>query len=142
MDNTNITLPLLNVHSAHCAGRVEKALHAIPALAAAEVDLDRKVAILPKEATAPQLREAVAAIRAAGYDVDMDHHRLTTSNITCTGCSDRATIMLNDLVGVVSAKIDHVARTADLGTVKGLLTDKALSEALRPAGYALLPLVA
>lgn len=138
----NITLPLLNVNSAHCAGRVEKALHAIPALASAQVDLEQKMAMLPKEVTAPQVREAVAAIRAAGYDVEMDHHRYTTSNITCTGCSNRATIMLNNLVGVIGVKIDHAPRTADLETIKGMLTEKELSDALRPGGYALLPLAA
>ncbi len=142
MDNMNITLPLLHVNSAHCAGRVEKTLHAIPALASAKVDLEQRMAILPKEVTAPQVREAVAAIRAAGYDVEMDYHRYTTSNITCTGCSNRATIMLNNLVGVIGVKIDHAPRTADLETIKGMLTEKELSDALRPGGYALLPLAA
>lgn len=139
MNRTNILLPLTGIHSAHCATRAEKALHTIPALADASVDLAAKVARLGADASAQIVREAVAAIRAAGYQVPTEQHRFTTSNITCNGCSNRATSLLNDLPGVVSVRIDHASRSAELEVVEGMLTDRDLSDALRPAGYDLLP---
>lgn len=139
MDRTNILLPLTGVHSAHCATRVEEALHNIPDLTAAKVDLAGEVALLGANASAQVVREAVAAIRAAGYQVRTEQHRFTTSNITCSGCSNRATILLNSLAGVMDVKIDHASRTAELEVVQGMLTEQDLSNALRPAGYGLLP---
>ncbi|MBL0037139.1 MAG: heavy-metal-associated domain-containing protein [Flavobacteriales bacterium] len=87
MDNTNITLPLLDVNSPHCALRVEKAIRTVPAIAGAEVDLNAHVANLPSTAPAQAVREAVAAIRQAGYNVATEAHRFTTTGVTCAGCA-------------------------------------------------------
>ncbi|WKZ64983.1 MAG: cation transporter [Flavobacteriales bacterium] len=142
MDNTNIALPLLDVNSAHCALRVEKALHGVPTLEEARVDLDRHLATLRSATSAQAVREAVAAIRKAGYNVATERHRFSTTGITCAGCANKAGDILNKLPGVVSATADHVTRTADVEVVQGTLTQEDLLNALRPAGYGLLPVAA
>ena len=63
-------------------------------------------------------------------------------NITCAGCANKAGDILNKLPGVVSATADHVTRTADVEVVQGTLAQEDLLNALRPAGYGLLPVAA
>lgn len=138
MHNTNITLPLLDVNSAHCALRVEKAIRTVPAIAGAEVDLNAHVAHLTSTAPATAVREAVAAIRQAGYNVATEAHRFTTTGVTCAGCAKSVGTILNKLPGVISARVDHVERTAEIEVVKGTLSIDDLLNALKPAGYGLI----
>ena len=142
MDNMNVALPLIDVNSAHCALRVEKALHNVPTLAAATVTLSSHVANLEAGTSAQAVREGVDAIRHAGYNVATERHRFSTTGITCAGCANKAGDILNKLPGVVSATADHVTRTADVEVVQGTLTQEDLLNALRPAGYGLLPVAA
>ncbi len=138
MDNTNITLPLLDVNSPHCALRVEKAIRTVPAIAGAEVDLNEHAAHLTSTAPAQAVREAVAAIRQAGYNVATEHHRFTTTGVTCAGCANSAGNILNKLPGIISARVDHVDKQAEIEVVKGSLTVDDLLNALKPAGYGLI----
>lgn len=139
MDHTTISLPLLDVNSPHCALRVEKALHNVPSLAAATVDLAAHVADLEAGTSAHAVREAVAAIRQAGYHVATEAHRFSTTGITCAGCANKASDILNKLPGVVSATADHVTRTAEVEVVQGTIALDDLLTALKPAGYGLIP---
>lgn len=134
-----INLPLLDVNSAHCALRVEKALHTVPALTTATVDLAAHVANLEAGASAQAVREAVVAIRQAGYNVATEVHRFSTTGITCAGCANKAGDILNKLPGVVSATADHVTRTAEVEVVEGAISLDDLLTALKPAGYGLVP---
>ncbi len=136
--NTNISLPLLDLNSAHCALRVENAIKTVPALAGSNVDLEKHIANLNNTATAPDVREAVAAIRNAGYNVATEQYQLNTTGITCAGCANKAGSILNTLPGVISAKVDHVTNTAELEVVSGLLSFDDLLAALKPADYGLL----
>ena len=139
MDNPIITLPLLDVNSPHCALRVENAIRTVPAIASAEVDLQAHVAHLTSTAPAQAVREAVAAIRQAGYKVATEAHRFTTTGVTCAGCATSVGTILNKLPGVVSATADHVTRTAEVEVVQGAISLDDLLTALKPAGYGLIP---
>ncbi|MBK9415724.1 MAG: cation transporter [Flavobacteriales bacterium] len=138
MEHKNILLPLSGVESQHCATRVEKALHAVPTIADAYVDLPGKVAVLNANTPADTVRQAVGTIRSAGYEVITEQRAFKTANITCGGCSNSATNLLNKLPGVLDIRIDVGQRTADIEVVKGALTDTELINALKPAGYDLL----
>lgn len=138
MDNTNITLPLLDVSSPHCALRVEKAIRTVPTIAGAKVDLNAHVANLTSTTPATAVREAVAAIRQAGYNVATEVHRFTTTGVTCAGCASNVGTILNKLSGVVSARVDHLEKTAEIEVVKGALSIDDLLNALKPAGYGLI----
>lgn len=138
MDNTNITLPLLDVNSPHCALRVEKAIRTVPAIAGAEVDLNAHVAKLTSTTPATAVREALAAIRQAGYNVATEVHRFTTTGVTCAGCASSVGTVLNKLPGVISARVEHVEKLAEVEVVKGTLSIGDLSNAVKPAGYGLI----
>jgi Cu+-exporting ATPase len=138
MDNTNITLPLLDVNSPHCALRVEKAIRTVPAFAGAVVDLNAHVARLSGASSAQAVREAVAAIRQAGYNVATEHHHFTATGVTCAGCAKSVGNILNKLPGIISARVDHVDKQAEIEVVKGTLTVDDLLAALKPAGFGLI----
>jgi len=139
MDNTTITLPLLNVNSPHCALRVEMAIRSVPAITTAEVDLDAHVAHLTSSVPALAVKEAAAAIREAGYQVVTDQRTFDTTGITCGGCVKSVTTILSALPGVLAVAVDVPNNTATVEVVSGTVSDDTLAEALKPTGYRLLP---
>ena len=132
-----LSLPLINVNSAHCAMRVQQTIGTVPGLGHARVDLPTHRALIADAASALDVREAVLRVRNAGYDVQTDQYTLNTTGITCAGCANKAGTILNGLRGVVSARVDHVTNTAEIEVVSGMLTFEDLLAALRPAGYGL-----
>ena len=138
MDKTTITLPLLDVHSPHCALRVEKAIRTIPAITAVDVDSDAHVAHLTSSEPAQALKEAVAAIRQAGYQVATDQRHFDTTGINCGGCAKSVSTILGALPGVLTVAVDVPNNTATVEVVKGTVSDGTLAEALKPTGYRLL----
>ncbi len=139
MDNTTITLPLLDVNSPHCALRVEKAIRSVPTITTADVDLGAHLAHLSSTAPAQAVKEAVAAIRQAGYQVATDQRSFATPGITCGGCAKSVTTILGALPGVLAVDVDVPNNTATVEVVKGTVSDNTLADALKPTGYRLLP---
>ncbi|MBS1580605.1 MAG: cation transporter [Bacteroidetes bacterium] len=140
--DTSIPLPLLGVESAHCAMRVEQALRTVPAITGIDVRRADQVAVITSASPGPAVREAVAAIRRAGYDVAVEQHRSGTQGISCAGCAGSATAALTALPGVLDVALDVAGATATITTIKGALSTDDLARALRPLGYGLLPLAA
>jgi len=139
MDNTTITLPLLDVNSPHCALRVEKAIRTVPAITAVDVDLNAHVAHLTSNAPAQAVKEAVTAIQQAGYHVATEQRHFDTTGITCGGCVRSVTTVLSALPGVLAVAMDIPNNTATVEVVKGTVSDETLAAALMPTGYRLLP---
>lgn len=137
MQHAFIPLPLIGVNSPHCALRAQSAIRTVAEMAEARVDLTTQRALIADASTAQQVREAVAVIRKAGYNVGTEQHVLNTPGITCAGCANKAGAILNGLRGVVSARVDHVTNTAQIEVVSDMLTFDDLLAALRPAGYGL-----
>jgi copper chaperone CopZ len=137
--NTNISLPLIDVNSAHCALRVENAIKTVPALAESNVDLERHIANLSSTATAQNVRDAVTAIREAGYNVATDTRTFDTTGISCGGCVNSVTKILNGLPGVLALSVDVSGRTATVEVVHGSVPYEELTTALKPTGYRLSP---
>ncbi|MBK9515543.1 MAG: heavy-metal-associated domain-containing protein [Flavobacteriales bacterium] len=117
MDNSNITLPLLDVNSPHCALRVKNAIHSVPSITAVEVDLNTHSATLHSTAPAPAVQEAVTAIRQAGYQVATEQPGFATTGMTCGGCAKSAANILRKLRHH-SARVDR-GQAGDREVVKG-----------------------
>lgn len=139
MDKTTITLPLLDVNSPYCAMRVEKAIRSVTAITTADVDLDAHVVHLTSSEPVQAVKEAVTAIRQAGYQVATEQRRFDTTGITCGGCAKSVTTVLGAVPGVLAVAVDVPNNTATVEVVKGTVSDDRLAEALKPTGYRLLP---
>lgn len=135
MNTHTISLPIPDMNSPHCATRVEKAVVSVPTLTASTVDLAAHTATLSGDPSAQAVRDAIAAIRAAGYDVASEKHSFTTTGITCGGCVNSVTKILSSLPGVLSVAVDVAGKQATVEVVKGAITGDELSTALEPAGY-------
>lgn len=65
--------------------------------------------------------------------------RFTTTGITCGGCANSATRILDRLPGVVAVRVDAASSTAEVEVERGAVDLEALRAALKPAGYGLIP---
>jgi len=135
MNKHAITLPILDMSSPHCATRVEKAITSVPSLTGSSVDLTTHSVLLSGDPSAQAVRDAIAAIRAAGYDIATVTHSFTTTGITCGGCVNSVTKVLSAISGVLSVAVDVPGQSASVDVVKGAVTDDELSTALKPVGY-------
>ncbi|MBK8615480.1 MAG: heavy-metal-associated domain-containing protein [Flavobacteriales bacterium] len=96
------------------------------------------MAKLTSSEPAQAVKEAVAAIRQAGYQVATDQRHFDTTGINCGGCAKSVSTILGALPGVL-AGVDHRTTRAE-EVVKGTLSlDERLAEALKPTGYRLCP---
>lgn len=135
MNTHTITLPIIDMNSPHCATSVEKAITAVPTLAASRVDLASHTAVLSGDPTPQAVRNAVLAVREDGYEVATDRHQFQTTGITCGGCVGSVTKILAALPGVLAVSVDVPLKRATVETVHGTVSDDAIRDALKPAGY-------
>lgn len=135
MNTHTIALPIIDMNSPNCATQVEKAITALPTLAASNVDLDAHTATLSDDPSAQAVRDAVSAVRAAGYDVTTDKRLFQTTGITCGGCVNSVTKVLSALPGVLAVSVDIPLKRATVETVHGTVTDDAIREALASTAY-------
>ena len=135
MKTHTATLPIIDMNSPHCAARVEKAITALPTGSASRVDLAGQTATLSEAPSAQAVRDAVSAVRAAGYDVSTDKRLFRTSGITCGGCVNSVTKILSALPGVLAVTVDIAQKHATVETVHGTVPDDAIREALSTTAY-------
>ncbi len=126
-----ITLPVEGMTCASCVGRVEKALKAVPGVAAANVNLAAERAEV--ELAGPVDRAAlVAAVEGAGYDVPAAEMALSVEGMTCASCVGRVEKALKAVPGVAEASVNLASERA---VVRGTAGAEALIAAVEAAGY-------
>ncbi|MFO1201080.1 MAG: heavy metal translocating P-type ATPase [Tabrizicola sp.] len=114
---------------ASCAGRVERALKAVPGVGAATVNLATETAeitgIAPTEAL-------IGAVEKAGYQVPSRAQELTIEGMTCASCVARVERALKAVPGVSLANVNLATESA---RVEGLADEAALIQAVKAVGY-------
>jgi heavy metal translocating P-type ATPase len=127
---TTTTLPITGMSCASCAGRVERALKAVPGVRSAAVNLATGRAevrgIAPPEVL-------IGAVKAAGYGVVANSQELAIDGMTCASCVARVERALAAVPGVTTAHVNFATETAQ---VDGVADSAALIAAIRGAGYA------
>ncbi len=133
-ERARAVLPIVGMTCATCAGRVEKALRALPGVEAtvnlsseqAEVSFD------PERVAPATLAEAV---ERAGYDVPHETRELAISGMTCATCAGRVEKALAALPGVIRAEVNLATEKASVEGVAGVLRPADLIVAVQRAGY-------
>ncbi len=121
-----ITLPIPGMNRPHCATWVEKAVAAVLTLAASNMDLIPHTAVLSGDPSAKAVRDAVSAVREAGYDAATDKRLFLITGITCSGCVRSVTRILSALSGMLAVTIDVPLKRATVGTVHCTVIDDTI----------------
>ncbi|QEW18213.1 Copper-transporting P-type ATPase [Marinibacterium anthonyi] len=135
--HTPLHFALDGLNCAGCVARAEKALAAVPGIGPVRVNLAaRKATVDPGSAPVDAM---VAALDAAGYPAVQAETRLDIDGMTCAGCARRAQTALADAPGVIGAKVNFAARTAQVRYLAGATTPEELGAVSARAGYPATP---
>jgi len=136
---TSIDIPVLGMTCASCVGRVEKAIKAVPGVAAASVNLAAERAHVA--VTSPDRAQAVVdAISSAGYEPLKRTFDLKIQGMTCASCVGRVERALQDVPGVLTVSVNPATETATMVALEGAAEIPALIAAVERAGYGASPL--
>lgn len=131
-----LTLPVAGMTCGNCAGRVERALAALPGVGQASVNLALERATLTLNPGASlTLGDAAQAVRGAGYAAREVRVTLSLLGMTCAGCAGRVERSLAGAKGVIAATVNLATETADIRIAVGETDAPALIAAVRAAGY-------
>jgi Cu+-exporting ATPase len=130
---TRTSLPIEGMTCASCAGRVERALRAVPGVTEAQVNLAAEQARVT--GTAPP-EALAAAIQAAGYAVPQTRREIGIEGMTCASCAGRVERALRAVPGVAEVSVNLASERASLRMLLPV-EDSALAAALSRAGYRL-----
>ena len=138
--SSELTLPVAGMSCAACAGRVEKALAAVPGVGSAQVNLaSDTVRVVPAanvaDATDLPVARLARAVADAGYRVASQTTRLTLAGMSCATCAGRIEQALAAVPGVISAQVNLAAETAEIDGVGPGADPYALIAAVEAAGY-------
>ncbi|WP_353156931.1 heavy metal translocating P-type ATPase [Herminiimonas fonticola] len=135
-DSTHrITLDVAGMTCASCAGRVEKAINAIPGVTKTSVNLATdSVAVEVDHAAAVDAATVQQAIEKAGYSVPQQEVELDITGMTCASCAGRVEKALRKVDGVLDASINLATDKARV-KVSGGTAASALIAAVDAAGY-------
>ncbi len=137
-----LRFPVLGMTCASCAGRVEKALRAVPGVEGADVNAASEVA----DVRGPALDAAAlaAAVADAGYAVATAPIELEIAGMTCASCVGRVERALRAVPGVIEASVNLAterARATVLASDADALATRLIA-AVEAAGYGARPHVA
>jgi Cu+-exporting ATPase len=128
-----LVLPVRGMTCASCVSHVEKALRAVPGVAAASVNLATETAAV--EMAAPDASALRAAVDHAGYQVATQRTQLAIDGMTCASCVARVEKALAAVPGVLSAAVNLASETATVEAVGGAVSGRDLLAAVDAAGY-------
>ena len=126
---TTLALPISGMTCASCAGRVERALKAVPGVSSAAVNLATETAEVTGIAPPDAL---IGAVEKVGYHVPATAQELTVEGMTCASCVARVERALKAVPGVSAATVNLATETA---RVEGVADTAALVAAIKAAGY-------
>jgi Cu+-exporting ATPase len=130
----SLDLPVTGMSCASCAGRVEKALRALPGVTSASVNLAAESAHVVFAAAATPAT-AMQAIEKAGYAVPQERFRLAVGGMSCASCVGRVEKALSAVPGVATVAVNLAGESADVSAPLGNVDAAQLVAALRKAGY-------
>lgn len=129
---TTLDLPVPGISCGACAGRVTRALDALPGVTDLTVNPVTKIAHLRLDgATLPQVRDA---LDQAGYPADLTVTRLSIDGMTCGSCSGRVSRVLSARPDVAEAQVNLALHQAQV-THAPSLTPEALARIVTDLGY-------
>ncbi len=132
--SSHLVLPIKGMTCATCAGRVERALDALPGVQAT-VNLSSDEADVLFDAARVEPLRLVEAVERAGYDIPHETRELAIIGMTCATCAGRVEKALRAVPGVTGAEVNLATEKAMVEGYAGVLRPADLIAAVRRAGY-------
>ena len=129
-----LTIPVSGMTCAGCAGRVERALVAVPGLDDVSVNLASETAYVGLGAAA-RTADVADALTRAGYPARTSRITLSIASMSCASCVGRVDAALAKVPGVVSVAVNLAAEQALVEVIDGAVAPQALAELATAAGY-------
>ena len=124
---------------AACVGRVERAIRAVPGVAAVAINLaTERARVTFNPDSKPDAAALTAAITKAGYEVSAAPVELAIDGMTCAACVGRVERSLLRVPGVMTAEVNLATERARV-TALGV-PEERLVAAITAAGYGAKPL--
>lgn len=131
----NVNFEVTGMTCAGCAGRVEKAVAAMPGVESATVNLALEKLDVWFDASALSPERIAAAVRTMGYGIREAQVRFNIAKMTCAGCAGRSEKAMQTVPGVLSATVNLALETASVHYVPGQTTPAIIAKASTDAGY-------
>jgi Cu+-exporting ATPase len=132
--DAHLVLPIRGMTCATCAGRVEKALAALPGVRAS-VNLVGEYGDISFDPARTPPQALAAAVERAGYEVPLETRELAISGMTCATCAGRVEKALLSVPGVMHAAVNLAAEKVMVEAPQGAVGAAALIAAVERAGY-------
>lgn len=133
MSERRLRLPISGMTCASCVSHVEDALKQTEGVLDSSVNLaSESASVLIAEEKLPLV---IRAIRTAGYDVLQDTLRFSIGGMTCASCVSHVEQAIEELPGVLDARVNLATERAEVDTVLGLVTTANILRVVQNAGY-------
>lgn len=130
-----IELPLLGVHSEHCALIIDKTLAGTEGIRSHKVDLNNEVAVIELTSPSEGPGRAIQAIRDVGYDVATTKKNFPITGMSCASCAISVESMLKSVKGVVNAAVNFADNSAQVEYIPTLVQPSQFKTAIQAIGY-------
>ena len=140
MENANnlFEIPLMDVHSEHCALIVDKTLNKNPNISSHKVDLNNEKAIISFKTGKIDFTGLVKDIRDVGYDVATVKKGFPVLNMTCASCASSSQSILQTQPGVINVAVNYANASAQIEYIPTITNPHTLKAALQSIGYDLM----
>ncbi len=129
-----VSLPVKGMHCASCAGRIEKALFAVPGVSSASVNLATEQASVTFLGPV-DLEGVIDAINKAGYAAVLSSAQFSIAQMHCENCAKTVEAAFQGVDGVVETTVNLAAGTGVVRYVSALTNPQAIARAATEAGY-------
>jgi len=131
-----ITLPVIGITCANCAGIIERIAQKVGGVDRAVVNVGtEKVTVTYDPATA-SLPAIIDRIERAGYKIPIATLELPVTGMTCANCVNTVERTLNKKVpGILEATVNFATEKASIRYIPGAVTPAEITTAIERAGY-------
>lgn len=134
-----ITIPLLDVESDHCAFIVDKGIASIEGVKQHRVELNNHRAVVElDEKNDDGLNKVVSKIRSLGYNVETLIQTFPVTGMSCASCGISVASILKTQSGVVSAVVNMAANEVKVEYIPSETSPAKLKSAVQSIGYDLI----
>jgi Cu+-exporting ATPase len=134
-DSKQITLPILGMHCATCAGKVELKLQQAAGVSAATVNLATERAAVTYDPAAISVQGLVDQVTEAGFRVPDASLELAVTGMKCANCARNIETALQRVPGVLEAVVNLSSEKARVRYVTGTASWDDLVAAVEGAGF-------